>query len=160
MKSITTKGFRGWKKFPGNTRTLYSSTNMSQPISTASARRRADPVVRCLHCSFEWHSWPSCWNSCISFEVAPLWKLTALLHWSLRAARVSQQVSLKDSSLGLQCHMWSLIKMLLSQSVWGWFVCSGLLAAKLNVAHDVTYRAAREKQSPGRAERSAANKHQ
>lgn len=88
-KSITIKGFPGWKKFPGNVRTLYSLTNMLQPISAGSAWQIADPFVRRPYCSFEWHSWPSCWNSYISFEAAPLWRLTTLLDWSLSAARVS-----------------------------------------------------------------------
>lgn len=39
-KSITTKGFPGWKKAPGNVRTLYSFINPLQPISAGGGWQR------------------------------------------------------------------------------------------------------------------------
>lgn len=74
-------------------------------LSALAGAGRDWPFVRRPHRSFEWHSWPSGWNSSLSFEAAPLWSRTSSVGWSLSAARVSYRGARKDSSVGLQCHV-------------------------------------------------------
>lgn len=156
-KSITTKGFPGWKKSPGNVRTLSSFTNPLQPIR-AGRGWQSDPL---------WGIPAAALNGTVGqvaethrvplklphrgAERAP-WAGPCPLHGSAAGtARWGCNVACTGLSKGCCSDLMGL----------GLWFCRGALAAKLSVAGDVTEtRGCERGAEPWGGRGSAAKEHQ